>query len=342
MGRSMTRGAARGLVLAAAAAALSTAGCGVGGGPKARWGYTPKGTFGNANNLGTHSYGFGGSEAVGIFYTLRGGSIDMDHVRGTADMSRATYVKAYETIMRKGEEFSVSPAWEMTTNRIEVEYPANWDSLGEEEKERIARESAVIMGPVVAFYGTLWHEILTWKGTRFLLIEPLHESAFSWDDLYSNAVGAKLSVEALQESHLDVRAYNEAMTRLIDEEMARLGMVSKKEAREITRSVKGEWYTGGSLIRRNMDAGFDDGLISPSIIPGYTDEAPISIPLFALDGLEEHGIKVTYTIKSAYGEARKLKEMAGVNSEVEPVKHLPIILEEIEREAIEKYNYTIR
>ncbi|MBE0536095.1 MAG: DUF4056 domain-containing protein [Phycisphaerae bacterium] len=328
-------------VSAAAALLLSTGGCGIGG-PKARWGYTPKGTFGNANNLGKHSYGFGGSETVGIFYTLRGGSIDMDHVRGTADMSRAAYLKAYDTIVRKGDVFTVSPAFEMTTNRVELEYPPDWDSLSEEKKEEIARESAAIIGPVIGFYSTLWHEMLTWKGTRFLLIEPLHESAFSWDDLYSNAVGAKLAGEALKNGHVEARAYNAAMTQSIDEEMARLQMVSKKEAREITRSVKGEWYTGSSLIRRNMDAGFDDGMISPSIIPGYTNEPPISIPLFTLDGLKQHGIQITYTIKSVYGEGNTLKKMANVNSEVEPVVHLPIILKQIEQEAIEKYNYTIR
>ena len=321
---------------------LIMCGCGVGGGPKARWGYTPKGSFGNAKSLGKHAYGLGGSERVGIFYTLRGGSIDMDHVRGTADMSRAAGVKAYETILKKGDAFTVSPSWEMTTNTVSLEYPANWDSLPDAEKEKIAREAGATIGPVVGFYSTLWHEMLTWKGTHFLLIEPLHESAFSWDDLYSNAVGAKLAAEAFRNGDIEVRSYNEAMTTLIDEEMARLQMVSTKEAKEITRSVKGEWYTGGSLIRRNMDAGFDDGMISPSIIPGYTNEPPISIPLFTLDGLKQYGIKATYTIKSSYGEARTLKKMANVNSEVEPIRDLPIILKQLEQEAIEKYNYTIR
>jgi len=199
-------------------------GCGFGGGPKARWGYTPKGSFGNADNLGKHAYGFGGSETVGIFYTLRGGSIDMDHVRGTADMSRAAGVKAQETILAKGDSFTVSPAWEMTTNTVQIEYPPNWDSLPDAEKEKIAREAGAIIGPVVGFYSTLWHEMLTWKGTRFLLIEPLHESAFSWDDLYSNAMGAKLAAEAFRNGDIEVAAYNDAMTTLIDEEMAREAM----------------------------------------------------------------------------------------------------------------------
>ncbi len=316
-------------------------GCGFGG-PKVRWGYTPKGSFGNADDLGKHAYGFGGSEAVGIFYTLRGGSIDMDHVRGTADLSRAAYLKAYAAIMAKDDMFTVGPAFEMTTNTVRLEYPPNWDSVPEVEREKIARQAATIIGPVVGYYSTCWHEMLTWKGTHFALIEPEHESAFAWDDLYSNAVGAKLAGEAFKQGKIDERSYNEAMTNLINEEMAKLQMVSREDAKRITRTVDGTWYGRGKLIRRNMDAGFDDGMISPSIIPGFTNEPPISIPLFTLDGLEQTGIKITYTISSIYAENGKLKKMANVNSEVEPTKHFPIIMKQIEQEAIEKYNYTIR
>jgi hypothetical protein len=329
------------LYISAASVLIGTFGCGFGG-PRARWGYTPKGSFGNPENLGSHSYGFGGSEGVGIFYTLRGGSIDMDHVRGAADLSRAAYEKAYTTILNKENSFSVGPAFEITTNTVRLEYPPNWDSLPEAEKEAIARQAAVIIGPAVGYHSTLWHEMLTWKGTRFALIEPEHESAFSWDDLYSNAVGAKLAAEAVSSGANDVGSYNQAMTKLIDEEMTRLQMVSRDDAKRITETVRGKWYTGGKLLKRNMDAGFDDGKISPSIIPGFTEEPPIDIPLFTFDGLEEHGIKATYTISSVYFENATLKQMAGVNSDVEPLKHFPIIMPKLEQEAAEKYNYQVR
>ena len=70
------------------------------------------------------------------------------------------------------------------------------DALPQTEKDRIAHEAALIIAPVVAYNSTLWHEMITWKGTHFMFIEPEHTSAFSWDDLYSNLMGVELGREA--------------------------------------------------------------------------------------------------------------------------------------------------
>ncbi|MHC4257403.1 MAG: hypothetical protein ACYSUZ_00670, partial [Planctomycetota bacterium] len=60
-------------------------------GPRARWGFTPLEKYGDPDQLGTHSYHFSGSEGCGVLYTLRGGSVDPDHIRGIADLTRWTY-----------------------------------------------------------------------------------------------------------------------------------------------------------------------------------------------------------------------------------------------------------
>ncbi len=317
-------------------------GCSVGGGPRSRWGWTPNVQFADPNNLGTHSYGFGGGEGFGIFYTLRGGSIDMDHTRGAADLTRWTYIRAKSTIEKGGSQFTTSPAFEMTTNKVRLEYPDNWNTLSQTEKERIAHEAALIIAPVVGYNSTLWHEMITWKGTHFFLIEPEHTSAFSWDDLYSNLMGVELAMEAIKAGHVATSDYNRAMTKLIKEEFERLEVVSREKTRAITETVRGTWYTTGKLMRRNMDSGYDDGFVTPSIIPGFTDEEPISRALPTFDGLDALGIKVKYTISSAYFENGKLKRIAGTKSSVEPVKHYPTIMKNIEQEAIEKYGYEIR
>ncbi len=336
----MTQQAVRIVLMIVVLAALT--GCSFTGGPRSRWGFTPQVQFGNPDKLGTHSYGFAGGEGFGIFYTLRGGSIDLDHTRGIADLTRWTYVRANKTIQKGGKGFSVKPAFEMTSNKIKIEYPANWDTLPQAEKNRIAHEAALIIAPVVGHNCGVWHEMLTWKGTHFFLIEPEHTSAFSWDDLYSNMIGAELAVQAIKEGNVATSDYNRAMTRLIKEEFERLQVVPRDKAVEITESVRGDWYRKGRLMKRNMDTGYDDGLVSPSIIPGYTEEEAISRKLPTLDGLEELGIKVKYTISSAYFENGKLKKIAGTKTSVEPVKHYPAIMENIEKEAKKKFDYYIR
>lgn len=322
--------------------ALTVSGCSLGGGPRARWGFTPQVGFGNPDRLGTHSYNFGGTEGFGIFYTLRGGSIDLDHVRGTADLARWTYVRAYETLRKGGSRFTVSPSFEWTTNTIQFTYPANWKTLPEAERDRIAHQAALIIAPFVAYNSMIWHEMLTWKGTHFMLFEPEFTSAFSWDDLYSNLIGALLATQAVKDGHVAVGDYDKAMTALIEEELQRLQVVPKQKAIEITESVKGSWYGGGKLMKRNMDTGLDDGFATPSIIPGYTDEAPISRKMPTLDGLDALGITVKYTIRSAYFENGELKKIAGADGDVEPVKDYPTIMKDIETEAVAKYGYMIR
>lgn len=319
--------------------ALIAAGC---GGPRARWGFTPLEKYGDPNQLGTHSYNFSGSEGYGVFYTLRGGSIDLDHVRGIADLTRWTYLCAKATIEKGKSSFAVGPGFEMTTNKVIIEYPDNWGNWAEAEKKRISHKAALIIAPVVSYNCSIWHEMITWKGTHFMLIEPEHNSAFSWDDLYSNMVGVELALRAINNGHINVSDYNRAMTALIAEEFQTLEVVSKARSVEIIESVRGTWHGNGKLMKRNMDIGYDDGIIMPIIIPGYTDQPPIprSIPTFA--GLEELGIKVQYTISSAYYENFELKKIAGAKGDVEPLSDYPKIMKNIEAEAIDKYGYQIR
>ena len=313
------------------------------GGPRARWGFTPLEKYGDPNQLGTHSYNFSGSEGYGVLYTLRGGSVDPDHVRGIADLTRWTYIRAKATIEKGNHSFSVSPAFEMTTNKIKIEYPDDWDTLAKSEKKRIAHAAALIIAPVVSYNCSIWHEMITWKGTHFMLIEPEHNSAFSWDDLYSNMVGVDLAMQAINDGNISVPDYDRAMTALIDEELERLQVVPRAKAIEIIESVRGTWHNGkGKLMMRNMDIGYDNGFITPMIVPGYCKEPPIprTIPTFA--GLEELGIKVKYTISSVYYENFELKKIAGTKTAVEPIKHYPTIMKNIEQEAVDKYGYTIR
>lgn len=330
------------VVVVVAILPLLTAGCNFGGGPRGRWGWTPEVQPGDPDKLGTHSYNFSGSEGFGIFYTLRGGSIDLDHTRGAADLTRYTYIRAKSTIKNSKTSFSVGPAFEWTTNTVKIKYPPNWNKQPQAEKDKIAHKAALIIAPVVAYNSTIWHEMITWKGTHFMLIEPEHTSAFSWDDLYSDLMGVELAMQAIRDGDVEVDRYNRAMTRLIEKEFQRLEVVPRAKAIEITESVRGSWYGGGKLTKRNMDTGYDDGWVTPSIIPGYTDQPPISRKMPTIEGLDELGIKIRYTISSAYFENGELKKIAGTKSSVRPLEHYPIIMKNIEREAVYKYGYTTR
>jgi len=338
VGSTVAAGIVAGLMMA------FIAGCGIGGGPRPRNGYSPTTggvPFPDPERLGTHSYGLGLGEASGIVYTLRGGSIDLDHVRGAADIAKHAYDLSWSRLMSGRKKFSVSPAFEYYSNRIEFTYPDNWQTLSTGEKERIAREISLETGRIVGYYSTLYHEMLTWFGTRFLLV-PEFYSAFSWDDLYSNLLGATLAMKAVADPN---HTYDEAMTLLLDAEMKTLQAVPAAEAIRITNSVKGKWFKPGlalpSISKRNVDAGFDDGFVNPTLIPGVSDAEPIPCAIPRLDSPGKYGFGVKYTIASAHGADRKMRRIAGTSGPLEPLRHFPVIMEHIKKEAVEKYGFDI-
>lgn len=308
---------------------LAIAGCG------GRFGHTPDRAFVNPNSIGTHK---AVSEGTGMLYTLRGGHIDLAHVRGPADQSKKAYDRAYSCIVSGKKSFTVKPAWERITNKVEFDFPADWDKTPRSEREKIAHEIALKIAPLVGYNSSLYHEMLTWKGAKFFLIEPELKSSFSWEDIYSNAMGAWVATNALAKA--DGVGFNRTFTRLLDQELQRLQVVSKDKAEKITQSVEGKWYTSSSLMKKNMDSHLDND-ISPCIVPGYTNAPPITYPLPTLDGIEKYGIGVKYTVTSMFLENGTLKRIAGTDDALQPLKDFKPIMENIQREGVEKYGFDI-
>ena len=178
--------------------------------------------------------------------------------------------------------------------------------------------------------------MLTWKGAKFLLIEPEFKSSFSWEDLYSNIMGVWVAKDAIKADG----DFNVTFTRLLNQELKRLQVVPREKAKQITESVRGKWYTSASLMKKNMDSYLDED-VSPCIVPGYTSAEPIIYPLPDLDGIDQYGIKVKYTVNSFFLENGTLKRIAGTSDALEPLKDFKPIMKNIQREGVEKYGLDI-
>lgn len=315
--------------------------------PKVRVGYLPTSTpgisFPDPNNLGTHSYQFSLFEKGGIVYTCKAGHIDIDHVRGSADATKYLISRTRETLMRRKEGFSFTFTMERSAHQIKFSYPQNWDSLPKSEKESIADDISFAVGPYIAFNATVWHEILTWFGVHFAGFEPEFNSAFSWEDVYSNLVGSRLGVEALKDPN---HSYNEAMTLAINRELKKLGVQSAKTAKDASEKMRGKWFTGNLIVdtlRRNMDIGLD-GFVTPVIVPGICEDEPLSLPVPNLDVLSKYGFSIQYTILPKEFEKGRILRIIypdGNGKTIEPSGNFRKIMEFVEKEAVEKYSYDI-
>jgi len=315
--------------------------------PRVRLGVLPTPTLGipfpDPNKLGPHSYHFSFFEKGGIVYTCKAGHIDIDHVRGSADATRYLVGRTRETLMKGGEGFSFHLAMERSIHEIKFTYPEGWGNLGQDEKERIADEISFKVGPYLAYNATVWHEILTWFGVHFGGFEPEFNSAFTWEDIYSNLIGTRLAVEALKDTS---NSYNEAMTLAINRELKKLGVQSSSTARYAAEKMRGKWFRGNIFIdtlRKNIDIGLD-GYVTPVLVPGICDSEPLSYPVPNLDVLSKYGFLMQYKIRPREFEKGKILAVVypnGKGKRIEPIKDFPKIMEFIKKQAVEKYHYDI-
>ena len=303
----------------------------------------PRPIFLDPNNLGSHSYFPNPFEKNGIVYTCDGGHIDIAHVRANADDARYLVGKIYDCLIKQKKKLTFGLAFEQSRHIVDFTYPDYWSELSQTEKEKTAMELSLEAGAFLTFNATLWHEFMSWFGVRFAIIDPQFNSAFSWEDVYSNIVGVNIGIEAIQDTK---HSYNKAVTLAINRELKELRVLPRKKAMKLTESMRGKWFKGNrvpDMLRRNTDIGTDDGYISPVLIPGACEDANAK-PLLAptLDKLNNMGFSMKYTILPVYLEGRKVLKIANPGGKViEPVKHYPILIGYINKVAVEKYHYDV-
>ena len=318
-------------VLMTAIAMLILSGCHINA-PRARYGSLPSNTFGTKfpkpDKLGPHSFYYNPFEVNGLVYTCKGGHIDIYHIRGAADNTRHFINLARKAIAKSKKSFSYNYTLELSVHKVTLTYPDNWKDIPKEEKQRIAEEVSYIIGPYVAHNSLVWHEILTWYGTNFAVIDPELNSAFTWEDVYSNLIGVKLAVKAMQDPDL---SYDKAMTKAIYDELERLDVQPKEVAKKAAESVNNKWYKGyffTDMLMRNFDVGLD-GSVTPMLVPGVEEcdcePEPKTVP--TLDGLAKYGFEVEYEIKPNVFEQGAIFKAAG-SKKIFPDKHFPAIMED--------------
>lgn len=315
--------------------------------PRLRYGATPCVRLGApfiGGDLGTHGYYFRLSEKNGIAYTSRGGHIDTMHVRIAADWAAYLAAKSYRHLMRGDPSFSYKLLADRSRHTVHISYPANWQTLPPEQRRRAAREAALTMGPYLAFTMVSWHEILTWYGFRSVGVVQESHSAFSWEDSYSNLLGAVVAARALRDTQ---HSYDQAVTIVFDQEMSVLGVQPASVARQASASVRGKWYVAHpvgflAVMRRNCDVGADDGYVTPVLVPnlpGITAE-PASYPAPTLDGLSQYGIRAFVDIEPHEWERGKILRIVypdGRGTRIYPAAHFAPIIAHIHQEITDKY-----
>jgi hypothetical protein len=301
---------------------------------------TPGTKFLGVKNLGRHCYDISMFEGNGIVYTCRGGHIDITHLRIYADYTRYLYAYTLKQFRNNKTDLTFKLNVEPSSYYVKLTYPDGWTNLPKEQKERIAQEVALELGQYFTYTLATWHEILTFYGYKCMAVLPEEASAFSWEDIYSNLLGIQLGAKALAD---DDHGYNRAMTMLIKDEMEYLGIKSSSVARNFAEKMRGQWFAGTllvNMVRRNMDVGFDDGFVTPILVPGVCENAqPHSIPIPKLDAFKRYGFSMLFEVEPKEFEKNVILKIVypdGGGKRIELPRYLPDIMDTVEKEAIHR------
>lgn len=329
----------------------ATAGCQFGHKPRRRLACGPIPSpitwFLDPNDLGPHGYAFNPFEKNGIVYTCKAGHIDITHLRVAADWTKYFAEKSFKHLMANDTSFSFKFKKEPSRYYVQITYSRDWATSPTETRERIAREVSVAMGAHFAFTAATWHEILTWFGYKSKGLVPEQFSSFSWEDSFSNLLGARIAAQVLEDAEQD---FDKAMTSAIRRELEELDAQPAYVASGASEAVRGVWFprnflSSGGARMRNLDIGLGDGHITPSLVPGLREcegATAQSYPVPSLDCLRKHGFSMKLEIEPKEWEKNKIlgiiyPDAGPKRKRIDPAVHFWPIMSHIERQTAERY-----
>ncbi|MBJ3817037.1 DUF4056 domain-containing protein [Shimwellia pseudoproteus] len=204
------------------------------------------------------------AERDGILYTIRGGFVDIAHVRDTADMTVWLFSHIWPSL---GRAQTLTLDDELAERRIVL--PAFTPPASAADRYTLA----TWLSAYLAFQVAAWHETAQWYGFESVPGFSEGVSAYSPEDLYSNLLGARTAASLILSGHAkSVAIYNVAMTAALPGVLSQLGAVTAPETRFHFDMLDGQWWDSHQnvpekflVLKRNYYTG--DNRV-PTPIPG--------------------------------------------------------------------------
>lgn len=204
-----------------------------------------------ANQIGEHHYNDSffaaaialmglSNEKLGLLYTEHGGFIDIAHVRDTADYTLYLFSQIYP---RLGTGWTLTLSDELASRQIEFT-----PFIPPESAEQRYTLSAYLAAKL-AFQLAVWHEIAQWYGYQSVPGFSEGISAFSPEDLYSNLLGARLSLTLiLQGRAQSLPMFTQSMEQILPTALYQLGAYNKQQTQHQFNRVDGLWWNSARRV----------------------------------------------------------------------------------------------
>jgi hypothetical protein len=315
--------------------------------PRARVGCLPfPGAFtlyssATVEELGEHSYGDGNAETSrGIVYTVRGGFLDVAHIRNTADMTAYIHARVSHAV-RAGWGCVRFRGQEPCVYTVELEYPASWAGLSARERAAAEEAYALALSQRLAVQVMTWHEILTWHGYKSTGLVSEEGSAFTYEDGPSHVVGALIAGDALRTAGSGAE-FEAQVTVLLAQTLEELGAVGKDGLSEAVAAVEGDWWAGGKTLRRHVKTGLD-GPLTAWLAPGLSFDDGSGPAVWELPDLGDvmghdcTGLAAVRIDPKVFEKGKVLRRLAETDDLVCPERDFPVLIADIRSEVGEAF-----
>jgi hypothetical protein len=296
------------------------------------------------DKLGEHRYEgvvspLSPEQARGLVYTCDAGFLDLAHVRKSIDWSRYLALQIEEALTRGADEVTIG-AEEPSRYHLTFRYPQFWDGLDPAEKQVLIDELSIRLGQHISELASTWHEMISFYGYSLNVFYSEKRSAFTYDDMTSHLVGAEVAGIAMRDK---TRNYDAAVTHALQQELARLRVVSAEETKQALHKVKGLWWEGFFAIKRDLQIALDNEAIVPWIVRDLSfcpDARPV--PFSLADLKDVHGRDFTgfvdLAIEPRVSDAAEILAMFSPKPQViRPEQHFPTIMANIRKALVEEY-----
>lgn len=267
-----------------------------------------------------------GSENNGQIYTLKGGFIDLAHVRDTADNAIALFYRIYPKL---GQKQVIGLPEEIGSRSIEL---SEFDSSHLSGRQRW--EVAATMSVRLAYFMAEAHEIAQWHGYRSWAPWPETVSAYSPEDLYSNMLGAKIALALIINNlAMSKELYNQHMSQWLAASLHWLTPVSIEQTDALFDVVDGHWWDSKQalpskfmLLKRHYELGDKQ---SPFLVPETLAQSHIKwteVEALYQHPHQAHHLSLSQTIHGIDIDAVAEQKLTVADRFKDSFKHIPIEL----------------
>lgn len=223
-----------------------------------------------------------GDESNGLIYTSRGGIVDTAHVRDTADYTWYLYTQIKGQLGKKNQ---IVLEEELRSRVIEMaDKPV--DMTPEEQSQ-----AEIHLSGLLAYRLAQWHEVAQWFGFTSVAGFKEYPSAYSPEDLYSNMLGALITIEILEHNQNPTKEqYQGAFDRIFLRKLKELGAQDKDRTEEIMNALDGKWWDSDKRLPDKWVVKTRDYEPRLTIIPHWGDsDDRVTTSLKQYKHLEKYG-----------------------------------------------------